>query len=124
MERVIEIYMAGREKTSHLLVDPPTSVTDVWTLDDNVLLYQILTTMEPKIQDLVCMIVKELWYFLKDLYGGSGNINRAYDVYPLVVSEKAGWSAYGCSYGKYNCLADKLRQIFSIMSDVKQMQNQ
>jgi len=45
-----------------LLADPPTPVTDAWTLDD-VLLYQILTPMEPKIQDLFlhCMTVKELW---------------------------------------------------------------
>jgi len=53
-----------------LLADPPTPVTDAWTLDD-VLLYQILTPMEPKIQDLFlhCMTVKELWCFLRDLYG-------------------------------------------------------
>ena len=53
--QVIEIYVAGRGKTSHLLVDPPTLVTDVWTLDDNILLHQILTTMERKIR---------IWYFI------------------------------------------------------------
>jgi len=56
-KRVIEIYVAGEGKTSHLLVDPPTLVTDAWTLDDNILLHQILTMMEPKIQNLVhCML--------------------------------------------------------------------
>ena len=39
---VIEIYVVGREKTSHLLADPPTPVTDAWT-----------STMESKIKDLV-----------------------------------------------------------------------
>ena len=29
---VIEIYMGGREKTSHLLADPFTLVIDGWTL--------------------------------------------------------------------------------------------
>jgi len=38
-EWAIEIYMTGREMTSHLLVDPPTSVTDAWTLKDNNLLH-------------------------------------------------------------------------------------
>ena len=76
---VIDIYMAGREKTSYLSADPFIPVTNASTLDDNVLLHQILTTIEPKIQDLVlhCMIVKELWCFLKDLYEVSCNINRA-----------------------------------------------
>ena len=58
--------MAIRGKTSHLLVDPPIPVIDAWTLDDNILLYQILTTMEPKIQNLVlhCLTVKKVWSFL------------------------------------------------------------
>lgn len=54
--------MAGREKTSHLLADLPTPVTDTWILEDINLVHQILTAMEPKIQDLVlhCMTVKKL----------------------------------------------------------------
>ena len=63
-------YVAGRGKTSHLLVDSPTPLTNPWTLEANNLLHQILTTIEPKIQDLVFhyVIVKELWYFLRELY--------------------------------------------------------
>ena len=82
VKRVIEINMAGRGKTCHFLVDPHTPVTNAWTLNDNILLHHLLTTMEPKIQDLIlhCMTVKELWCFLRDLYGGSININRAYGV--------------------------------------------
>jgi len=37
-------YAVDREKTSHLLADLPTPVTDAWTLDDNILLHQILTS--------------------------------------------------------------------------------
>jgi len=60
--------VADRGKTSHLLGDSPTPVTDAWTLDsldDNIILFQMLITMEPKIQDLVlhCMTVKELCDF-------------------------------------------------------------
>jgi len=59
---MIQIYVAGQEKISHLLVDPSTPTTDDWTLDDIVILHQILTTMEPKIYNLVfrCMTMKEL----------------------------------------------------------------
>ena len=46
---VIDIYVTGREKTSHLLADPPTLVTDAWTLDDNILIHQILTTIGLKV---------------------------------------------------------------------------
>jgi len=63
-KQMIEIYVVGREKTNHLLADPP-KVKDARTLDDNVLLHQILTTMELKIQDLVlhCMTVKSYGVF-------------------------------------------------------------
>ena len=65
-KRVIEIYVAGREKTSHLLADSPTPVMDDWTLDDNIVLHQILTTVEPKIEDKVlhCMTMKEVCFLL------------------------------------------------------------
>jgi len=73
---VIEIYVVGREKTSHLLADSLTLVTDAWTLEDNNLLHQVLTTIEPKIQDLVlrCVIMKLLWCLLCELYGRISNI--------------------------------------------------
>ena len=82
--------MASRGKTSHLLANPPTPVTDAWTLDDNILLYQVLTTIEPKIQDLIlhCMIVMELWCFLCELYGESNNISKAYDVIQKLFQKK------------------------------------
>ena len=38
-KRLIKIYVVGREKTSYLLADFFSLVTDDWTLDDNVLLY-------------------------------------------------------------------------------------
>ena len=58
--------MAGLKKTSQMLAEPPTPVTDAWTLDDNIIQHQISTMMELKIQVLVlhCMTVKELWCFL------------------------------------------------------------
>ena len=58
--------MVSHEKTNHLLADPLTPVTDAWTLKDNNLLHQVLTTMELKVQDVVlhCVTVKELWCFL------------------------------------------------------------
>jgi hypothetical protein len=49
----VEIYATGRGKIGYLLVVPYTPKIDSWTLDDSNLLHQILTTMEPKIQDLV-----------------------------------------------------------------------
>jgi len=81
----------GRGKTSCLFADSPTPVTGAWILDNNVLLYQILTAMKLKIQDLVlhCIItLKELWCFLKDLHGGRGNINIAYDVIQQLFRKK------------------------------------
>ena len=59
---IIKIYVADCGKASHLLTDPPTPGTNVWTLEDNNLLYQILTPIEPKIQDSIlhCVTVKEL----------------------------------------------------------------
>ena len=82
--------LCGWSWTSHLLADPPTPVTDVWTLDNNVLLHQILITIELKIQDLVlhCMTMKKLWCFLRDLYGGSNNINRAHDIIQELFQKK------------------------------------
>ena len=66
-KQVIEIYVAGQGKTSHLLADSPVPITNGWTLDDNILLHQILAMMELKIQDLVlhCINVKKLWGFLR-----------------------------------------------------------
>ena len=98
---------------------------DAWTLDDNVLLYQILT-MKPKIQDLVlhCITVKELWWFLKDLYGGIGNISRAYDVIQELFRKKQDGQPMDAHYGEFNRPSEELRQIFLITLDVKQMQNQ
>lgn len=49
---VIDIYVVSPRK-SNLLMDPPALTTDAWTQDDIVLLHQILTSMELKIQDLV-----------------------------------------------------------------------
>ena len=120
---MIEIYVAGRGKTKHLLVDPPTLMTDDWTLDDNVLLLHILNTMEPKIQDSVlhCIIVKELWCFLKYLYGRSGNINRAYEVIQELFQKKQDDRIMDAHYSEFNRLAKEFRQIFFITSDVKHM---
>lgn len=61
-KRVFDIYVANREKTNHFLTDPPSSIADAWTHNDIILLHQILTTVEPKIQDLIlrCVTVKEL----------------------------------------------------------------
>jgi len=55
-EMVIEIYVAGREKTNHLLVDSPILVTDACTLNDNILLHQIMTMMKLNIQDLYFIV--------------------------------------------------------------------
>ena len=38
-KRLIEIYVVGREKTSYLLADSLSLVTDDWTLDDNGLVH-------------------------------------------------------------------------------------
>ena len=80
-KRVIEVYVLGWEKVSHLLADPPTPVIDA-SLEDNNLLYHVLTMMKPTIQDLIlhCMTVKELWCFLRELYRGSLNISMTYDI--------------------------------------------
>ena len=104
-----------------MLADLLTLVTDAWTLDDNILLHQILTMMELKIPDFVlhCMTVKELWCFLRDLYGGNNNIYRAYDVIQELFWKKTG-QPMDDHYIEFNCLAEELRQIFSITSDVKQ----
>jgi len=125
-KRVVEIYVASRGKTSHLSADPPTPTTDSWTLDDNVLLHQILTSMVPKIQDLVlhCLTVKELWAFLADLYGGRSDVNRAYDVIQELFRKKQDGKHMDDHYGEFNRLAEELRQIFPITGDIKQMQNQ
>ena len=123
---VIEINVIGREKTSHLFADPPPLVTDTSTLDDNVLLHQILTTIEPKIQDLIlhCITMKELWCFLKDLYRVSDKISRAYDVIQELFQKKQDGRTMDAHYGEFNRLAEELRQIFPITSDIKYMQNQ
>ena len=117
---VIEIYVVGRQKTNHLLADHPAVVTDAWTLDD-ILLYQILTTMKLKIQDLVlhCMTIKELWSFLRDLYGGSNNINMAYDIIHELFRKKQNGHLIDDHYIEFNRLAEEFRQIFLIRSDVK-----
>jgi len=100
--------VTDRRKTIHLMVDPPTPVTDAWTLDDNVLLRQILTTIEPRIHDLIlhCMTVKELRYFLRDLYEGSSNINRAYDVIQELLRKKQNGRPMDDHYGEFNHLAE------------------
>jgi len=62
--------------------------------------------MELKIQDLIlhCMTVKELWYFLKDLYGENDNINRAYDVIQeLFWKKQDGW-LIDAHYDEFNPL--------------------
>ena len=113
---VIEIYVARREKTIHLLVDPPTPMTDAWALEDTKLLYQVLTIMEPKIQDLIlhCLTTKESWYFLCELYRRS-NINIAYDVIQELFRKKQNGQPMYDHYNKFNRLAKELRQIFLIM---------
>ena len=66
--------------------------------------------MELKIQDLIlhCMTVKELWYFLKDLYGENDNINRAYDVIQeLFWKKQDGW-LIDAQYDEFNLLVDEL----------------
>jgi len=79
--------------------------------------------MEPKIQDLVlhCMTVKKLWCFLQELYGGSGNANKAYDVIQKLFRMKQGSQPMDDQYGEFNRLAEELRQIFPITSNVQQM---
>ena len=97
-KRVIEIHIVDRGKTSHLLADYPTPVTDAWILDDNILLHHILITMKPKIQDLALhyITVKELSCFLWDLYEGRSNINRAYNIIQNCL-EEVEWSAHESS---------------------------
>ena len=82
--------MAGCGKTSHLSAGPPTLVTDARTLEDSNLLHQVLSMMEPKIQELVfhCVGVKELWCFLCELYNRSSNINMAYDIIQELFQKK------------------------------------
>ena len=86
-------------------------MTNAWTLNDNVLIHQILTTMKPKIQDLVlhCITVKELQCFLKDLYGGSDTINRAYDVILELFQKKQNSQRMDAHYREFNCLEEELR---------------
>ena len=65
------------------------------------------------------MSVKELWYFLHELYGGGNNINRAYDVIQELFRKKQNDKAIDDHYDKFNRLAKEIRQIFLIISDVK-----
>jgi len=113
--------VAGRENTSHLLAKPPTPVTYAWTLANNILLFQILTSMKLKIQDLVlhCMTVKELWGFLRDLCGGSNNINKANDVIHELFQKKHDGRPIDDYYGEFNHLAEEFQLIFLITFDVK-----
>ena len=62
--------------------------------------------------------------FSADLYGGSSNINRIYDIIQELFWKKQNGRPMDDHYGEFNRLAEELRQIFLIMSDVKQMQNQ
>jgi len=91
-KRVIETYVAGRENTSHLLEDPPTPVINAWTLD-NILLHQMLTTMKPKIHDLILLswpkgvTVFSTWTLRKKQQHQQGIWH-----YPTAVSEEVEWS--------------------------------
>ena len=79
--------------------------------------------MEPKIQDLVlhCVTVKELWYFLSELYGESSNINMAYSIIQEPFRKNQNGQPIDYHYN-FNHLTEELRQIFLIMYYVKQMQ--
>ena len=70
------------------------------------------------------MTMKVLWYFLKDLWGESGNINRIYDVIQKLFRKKQDGRPMDAHYGEFSRLAEDLRQKFSITYDVKQMQSQ
>ena len=115
-KQVIKIFVGGPSYLSDRCLD---------TKDGN-LLHQVLITMERKIQDFVvhCVTLKELWCFLWELYGGSSNINRAYDVIHELFRKKQNGQPIYDHYGEFNHLAEEFRQIFLIMSDVKQMQKQ
>ena len=77
-------------------------------IDDNIIQHQISTMMELKVQVLVlhCMTVKELRYFLRDLYKGSSNINRAYDVIQELLRKKQNGRPIDDHYGEFNHLAE------------------
>ena len=101
-------------------------MTDAWILEDSSLTHQVQTTIEPKIHDLVfhCVTVKELWYFLHELYKGSSNINRAYDAIQKLFQKKQNGKPIDDHNGEFNHLAKELHQIFLITSDVKYIQRQ
>lgn len=52
-KNIIELNLHGRGKKNHLYTNPPSSMTDEWTWEDNALFIQLMNITESKIQDLV-----------------------------------------------------------------------
>ena len=73
----------------------------------------------------VCVCICEgIMGFSKSLYRGSDNINRVYDVIQELSRKKQDCRPMDAHDGEFNRIVEKLRQIFSITSDVKQTKNQ
>ena len=76
-------------------------------MEDSSLLHQVLVTIELKIKDLVlhCVTMKKLCHFLCELYEGSINIKRAYDVIQELFRKKQKGKPMDDHYDELNRLA-------------------
>ena len=87
---------------------------DRWVGEVAQLISQILNSLEQKVHDMVMhtLIVKEMWECLEELYSGSNNLNKVYDVVHELFWGKKADKPLSQYYTDFKIAFEELRVLF------------